>query len=441
MNQVATQQGGQQRQVVLSAEQFKNEISLAAGDIMKMLPAHVEFDKFQGMVINTVVNNPKLLECSQQSLIKSVIDSADVGLSINPTMREADILPVWSPRGMVAQFRPRAIGYMKLARQSGEITHISAHEVYEHDHFDYEYGLNENLVHKPLKTGDRGAITHGYCVWTLKDGTKGFEVIDRIRIDKSRAASEGWKYAIKEGKTNSVWHLHEGEMVRKTAVRAASKYFPMSNESEAFLRAMRMEDSIDGEYTVAKEVEVPLQIGSEPTEAGQSQVKALEGKLGVGGEAKAGAAKGEPQTTAPAAAASQEPTATATRSRRTTKAPTSQSDGSATTASRSEAGGGPPPGPPLEAYDNDERNGGSAGAKREEPKPEAPKNEPQEVVDWKAEAQAMRKRIVGVGDDLVAWKKFINETGPARKRMKDEAPQFFALIEAEIATKESWLQQ
>ena len=40
---------------------------------------------------------------------------------------------------------------MKLAKQGGDIVKITAHEVHENDHFDYEYGLNEHLEHKPLE--------------------------------------------------------------------------------------------------------------------------------------------------------------------------------------------------------------------------------------------------------------------------------------------------
>ena len=96
---------------------FKRELELAAPMIAKMVPAHVPFEKFQAMVIMAVSQNPRLMECSPQSLLRATADAAELGLSLNPNMRECDILPVWSPNGSVAQCRPRAGGLMKRSEE------------------------------------------------------------------------------------------------------------------------------------------------------------------------------------------------------------------------------------------------------------------------------------------------------------------------------------
>ena len=54
-------------------------------------------------------------------------------------------------------------GLIRLARNSGEVSSLVAHEVCENDEFDFEWGLNEKLVHKPA-AGERGEITHFYAV-------------------------------------------------------------------------------------------------------------------------------------------------------------------------------------------------------------------------------------------------------------------------------------
>lgn len=260
---------------------FKAKLTLAAPTLQKMVPAHVSYDRFQAQLVTAVAYNPKLLECDENSLLRAAAECVSVGLSLSPTMKEADIVPVWSPNGTAAQFRPRYMGLMKLARQSGEIGSIYAHEVYERDEFVYEYGLEKKLIHKPA-SGDRGKIIAGYCVWVTKDLHREFEVIDERRINRAKDASEGYK-AFKAGKIKSTpWATDEGEMVRKTAVHAASKYFPRSTESEMFLRALHNDEDhiIDSEATPV--VDTPA-LAAPRTDAGAAQVKGLEEKIVTGG--------------------------------------------------------------------------------------------------------------------------------------------------------------
>jgi len=258
-------------------DNFKHELQLAAPMIQKMVPAHISFEKFQAMVVMAVSNNPKLLECTPASLLRSTADAAELGLSLNPNLKECDILPVWGPHGSLAQCRPRAGGLMKLARQTGEIADIYAHEVHENDKFEVEYGLEKKLIHKPAP-GDRGEITHGYVVWVSKEGNKSFEVVDKKRIDRAKSASEGYK-AFKAGKIKSTpWATDEGEMVRKTAVRAGSKYMPMSSESDAFRRAMQLENEIDAEVHDIPAITLASS-NPEPRPSSSAQVRSLEAKL------------------------------------------------------------------------------------------------------------------------------------------------------------------
>lgn len=221
---------------------FKAHLSLAMPTLRHMIPQHVTAEKFQAMVVTAVAYDKNLLECTTESLIRETAQAAELGLSLNKSLREADILAVWNGTGnpKQAQLRPRYMGLMKLARQSGEIADIYAHVVHEGDLFEYEYGLDKRLVHRPRGTGD---VTHAYVVWVMKDGTKAFEVLDRARIDKIRDRSEGYK-AFKAGKIKSTpWESDYEEMCRKTAVRAGSKYMPISNE--AFARAVDLDNRAD----------------------------------------------------------------------------------------------------------------------------------------------------------------------------------------------------
>jgi len=231
----------QQTQAVATTrpiDAFKAELGLRDSMIMAMLPPSVPLAKFKTAVIAAVGGNPKLLECTRPSLMKACIEASELGLSLNPQLAEADILPVWNGRSkaMEAQFRPRYMGFMKLARQSGEVLTIRAQVVRSGDEFDYEEGLRPRLEHKP-HLSNRGDMTHAYCVWKTRDGESQFEVMDRDQIEtiKERSPAKG-----RDGKVVGPWATDEEEMWRKTVVRRASKYMPRSAGN--FKRAVALDN-------------------------------------------------------------------------------------------------------------------------------------------------------------------------------------------------------
>lgn len=236
-------------------DQFEQQVSQAM--IKMALPPNVSERDFISMVVSAVRRNPELLNCDRSSLLQAVADTAEMGLSLNPNMKEADILPVNKGQGKIAQMRPRAIGLMKLAKQSGEIADIYAHVVHENDHFWYQLGLDKKLEHKPpMDEEDRGAmLQQAYCCWETKDGVKAFELIGPKRINRARAASQGYQ-AFKSGKIKSTpWTTDEEEMIRKTAVIAATKYMQKATASEMFAKAVAMASDADFESEKAQPTE------------------------------------------------------------------------------------------------------------------------------------------------------------------------------------------
>ena len=243
-------------------DRFKREISLRKEMMIPLLPKNISYDKFEAMVIAAVGMNPDLLNCDRASLLKACIQASELGLSLNPTLGEGDILIVkdWKSKSNHAQFRPRYMGLMKLARQSGMISKIEAEVVRENDDFVIEKGDEPRLKHS-IKLGKRGPLIGAYCVWTLKDGTKQFEVMDRDQILAIRDRSS----AKKDGKAVGPWVTDEEEMWRKTVVRRASKYMPRA--TDAFVNAVTLDnlheaghevDFADGEIIDITEPEQPF---------------------------------------------------------------------------------------------------------------------------------------------------------------------------------------
>jgi len=236
-------------------DSFRQELRLMEPNFRPLLPATIRPDKFEALVIAAVTSNPKLLECSRESLWKACVQGAELGLSLNPTLGEADILPVWNGqrRCNEAQFRPRYKGLMKLALQSGEVTGIRSVLVHENDEFIVMEGLRPDIIHKPAR-GDRGEMTHAYCVWNLKSQSEPqFEIMDRAQIARIKARSSSKN---KDGSVVGPWVTDEAEMWRKTVVRRASKYMPVS--CDAFQRAIAVDNiaEVGGDIEVTADGEI-----------------------------------------------------------------------------------------------------------------------------------------------------------------------------------------
>lgn len=216
--------------------QFKDEFERAFPTMTSMLPAHVKPEKFKAIVIAAVTSNPDLLTVERRSLFKACRDAAELGLSLNPALGEADILKQYDKRagGYIARFSPRYGGLMKLARQSGQIRTIYAHTVRDADEFDIVLGTTKTITHKPA-TKERGALTGVYCVWHMTNGVVDFEYMDKDQVLAIRSRSSA---KTKDGTVVGPWVTDEEEMWRKTVVRRASKYMPRSPEVERMAAAL-----------------------------------------------------------------------------------------------------------------------------------------------------------------------------------------------------------
>ena len=256
-------------------DRFKQELAMRESHLRSLLPQAMTVDKFQGIVVAAVADNMDLLDCDRGSLLKACLSAAELGLSLNKNMGEADILKVWDGRlkKNVAQFRPRYKGLMKLAMQSGEVLKIESRLVHENDLFEVVEGLDSSIVHKH-GLSNRGAMVGAYCVWKLKNGETQFEVMSKEQILAIRDRSSA---KTKDGNIVGPWKTDEAEMWRKTVVRRASKYMPLSTEAQ---RAVAVDNQAEGvveadEYA-GSEVDIT---DFEEAPAAEVQVQSLEEKL------------------------------------------------------------------------------------------------------------------------------------------------------------------
>lgn len=214
-------------------------------EIGRMLPTHINVERFMKSALLVISRSEKLQQCTPQSVIASVINAAELGLDFTPAKGEAYLVPFWNSktRCMEAQFMPGYRGFITLARRSGVIKNIEAHLVYSHDEFNIEYGATPKLYHKPEVFKSRGSVIGGYAIAFFDDGSfqATFMSAEELESMKGRTKSRD--------KSNNIvgpWITDENEMKKKTTVRRLFKMLPCSVDLEKAIeydnRATRIVD-------------------------------------------------------------------------------------------------------------------------------------------------------------------------------------------------------
>lgn len=215
-----------------SPQTIKDWIKVMEPEIKKALPSVITPERFTRMALTAISVNPKLAECTPQSFMGALMNAAQLGLEPNTPLGQAYLIPFENKRQVngkwtkvpEVQFQIGYKGLIDLAHRSGEFLSIQAHEVYENDEFDYEYGLEPKLYHKPTMV-NRGNIICYYAIYKLKNGGSGFEVMSKEDI-----AEHAKKYSQSFNSNYSPWTKNFDEMAKKTILKRVLKYAPIKTD-------------------------------------------------------------------------------------------------------------------------------------------------------------------------------------------------------------------
>ncbi len=190
-------------------------------EIKRALPKQISPERFSRIAMTAVRNTPQLQACEPISFIAALMQSAQLGLEPNTPLGQAYLIPY----GKEVQFQLGYQGMLTLAYRTGEYQSIYAMPVYANDEFEYEYGLNEKLVHKPAED-PQGEPIYYYAIYKLQNGGHGFVVMSRKQIEKHR---DKYSPSAKKGK-HSPWNTDFDSMAKKTVLKQLLKYAPKSVE-------------------------------------------------------------------------------------------------------------------------------------------------------------------------------------------------------------------
>lgn len=227
------------------------------GTLEALLPKSFSGERMLKLALGALRTTPKLSGVSLSSLLGSVVTCAQLGLEPNTPLGHAYLLPFdkrekrdgqWVTAETQVQVIIGYKGMLDLARRSGQIVSIAAHEVCESDEFRFSYGLDEELVHRP-SLSNRGSVIGFYAVAKLVGGGYSFEFmsVDEVNFIRDKAAEKNRAKKDAQGRPiiAGPWADNYVEMGRKTALRRLFKYLPISIESLAFA------NSIDGNAVAA----------------------------------------------------------------------------------------------------------------------------------------------------------------------------------------------
>ena len=219
-------------------------IAVQESEIARALPLAMDAARYVRIVQTELRKNPKLMQCSPQSFLGAVLTAAQLGLEFGP-LGQAFLVPY----GREIQLQIGFKGYLNLINRNGSVQSVSARAVHAKDVFDYSFGLDETLVHRPA-TGERGPIVAFYCIVRSVNGGRNVAVMTREEVEAHRD-----RYATRGGHVNKVWADNFEEMGMKTVFLKAAKWMAVSTELQM---AQNVDDHVVRRMTVDEEV-TPLE--------------------------------------------------------------------------------------------------------------------------------------------------------------------------------------
>lgn len=242
---VATREGDEKPEMTLG-----QYIKAMEGEFANAMPKGTEATQLVRDALTAVRTTKNLDKCDHLSVLGGLMTCAQLNLRVG-VLGHAWLIPFWNKKyeqdekgAWRGHFQAQLIigyqGFRELAQRSGQIASVVGRVVHEKDHYEVEYGLDENLVHKPFLTGPRGEAIAYYAVVKYTNGGYSFWHISKAEAEEHRDRFAMAKYWDKEKKSWVVvgpWKDDFDAMSVKTAFLKLSKWMPKSTELAAAIAA------------------------------------------------------------------------------------------------------------------------------------------------------------------------------------------------------------
>ncbi len=199
----------------------------SSGALGRALPTGLSAQRFTRIILTELSKNPELEECTVPSVLGAVMTAAQLGLEFGP-LGHAYLVPFRDNKTNTRKCQ-LIVGYrgmIDLARRTGLLRSIVARPIHEGDHFEFAYGSEERIVHRPPLTGDRGPVIAYYGVAQLADGGQVMHVMSRADVERFRRRSPTQREA-----PSGPWTTDFDAMACKTVIRRMWPWLPSTVEA------------------------------------------------------------------------------------------------------------------------------------------------------------------------------------------------------------------
>ncbi len=270
-----------------ATDEFKQLMNQNMKSLKNFLGNEKNALRFLSSVTHSIQTNPRLLECSQQSLLGAFMECASLGMYPSNHSGDCYIIPYKDySAGMQAQFQMGYRGFKTLAYRAGMLR-IGSEIVYKNDKFKQYKGTDPRIEHEPAE-GDRGEATGAYAWAEISKGNTVFSVMTKNQIMDIASTSPSVKADVKYNTHKSIWDEKskkdpEKWMWKKTCIKQMGKLLPTSDPiiTDQINRAIYLDNvSERGGYIKAQGqvVEVPFDTSKEKVETGNDKKEALRNK-------------------------------------------------------------------------------------------------------------------------------------------------------------------
>lgn len=259
----------------MSADKFKTVplevlIQKSIDELGKALPKCMSAERLVRIALTSIRLNPKLSTCTGESFLGALFQAAQLGLEPN-IEGQAYLIPYSNSKKEVidgktkwvkkdeVQFQIGYKGYIELFYRHGAAVSIDMHTVYENDVFEYEYGTNQYLTHRPAMK-KRGEPIAYYAIATLSNGGRIFKVmtheecIEHGKTHSKCYITREWDENKKQYievtphfDKNSPWSKDPKAMCKKTVLIQLAKLLPKSVELQ---KALAMDNTTKSKIDV-----------------------------------------------------------------------------------------------------------------------------------------------------------------------------------------------
>lgn len=207
----------------MSRTDLTKSFELYKAQIAQALPKHLSPDRVIMMTVDVMERNPKLKECTPQSVIGAIMQASVLGFQPAPALGECYFVPY----GKECQFQIGYRGWLSLARRSGEIKFVVAECVYSNDLFTRKLGLFPSLEHEPAEE-NRGEFRGVYAVVHYLNGGYNFVYLTKQQVEGLRRRNK-----FQGASPSGAWATDYDEMAKAKAIKKLKAYLPLGEEIEA----------------------------------------------------------------------------------------------------------------------------------------------------------------------------------------------------------------